>query len=193
METLREAVGAFDSPEQLEEAVNALTTSGWDRADLSMLGQEHLFSAELPREGRDSERAADDPAAPRGAIVSDADVRQGRTLLSGMAGVIAAFLASGAMIVTGGGALAAVVGAAAAGGGATMLVHALGRMAGASHDQFLHEQAARGGILLWVKLHKPEQEFPAQDILRRCGAKHVHIHEFRPEEGTRTASQRRRA
>lgn len=192
MEKLREAVGTFETPEQLEAAIEALTTAGFDRADLSVLGQEQLFSADVPRAAADPERAADDPKAPRSAVLSEPDVRQGRTLASSMAGVIAAFLASGATIVTGGGALAAVVGAAAAGGGATVLVNTIGRWAGESHNEFLHEQAQRGGILLWVKLHNPDQEVAADDILRRSGARHVHIHEFRPGE-TAPQPKRRRA
>ncbi|MCC6468200.1 MAG: hypothetical protein IT563_07760 [Alphaproteobacteria bacterium] len=178
MEDLTEAVGTFDTTEQLEAAIDALERAGWDRADLSVLAQKDIV---LPPAGptmHDAQQAADDASAPRSPIVPDVDIRQGRTLAASMAGVIAAFVATGATVVTGGGALAAVVGAAAAGGGATALVHALGRMIGDNHESFLHDQINQGGILLWVRLKKPGQEALAQDILRQHGAQNVHIHDL---------------
>ena len=36
--TIREAVGVFDDPEQLESAVSELQSNGIDRADLSFFG-----------------------------------------------------------------------------------------------------------------------------------------------------------
>ncbi|MCC7049154.1 MAG: hypothetical protein IT562_20745 [Alphaproteobacteria bacterium] len=178
MEDLTEAVGTFDTSEQLEAAIDALERAGWDRADLSVLAQKDLV---LPPAGptvADAAKAADDADASRSPVVPDVDIRQGRTLAASMAGVIAAFAATGATVVTGGGALAAVVGAAAAGGGATALVHALGRMIGENHDSFLQEQIDRGGILLWVRMRKPGQETRAQEILRQHGGQNVHIHDL---------------
>lgn len=177
-ETVREAVGTFRSEEHLGAAVTELTRSGWDRADLSLLGAESAIRPQVDAPIQETAReATDDPTLPRGAVVTDTDERQGRTLLGGMAGVIAAFGAAGAVVVTGGGALAAMVGAAVAGGGATAAVQAAGRWLGARRDDFLQEQIDRGGILLWVALRKPGQEEKAQDILRRHGAEHVHVHE----------------
>ncbi len=177
-ELVREAVGTFRSEERLEAAVSELTSSGWDRAQLSLLAPESLVSPHLGTLQRTAREASDDPELERGAVVSDADVRQGRTLASGMAGVIAAFGAAGAVVATGGGALVALVGAAIAGGGATAAVNAAGRWLGARHDDFLQEQVDRGGILLWVTLRSPGQDEKAQEILRRHGADNVHIHEL---------------
>lgn len=181
--TQREAVGTFRSEEQLEAAISELTSSGWDRADLSLLGSSSVIDPHVTvPPGQDSREAGEDPDAPRSPVVSDVDERQGRTLIGGMAGVIAAFGAAGAVVVTGGGALAAMVGAAIAGGGATAAVEAAGRWLGARRNEFLQEQIDRGGILLWVALRKPGQEQKAQEILRRHGADSVHIHEVPVEE-----------
>ncbi len=178
METLQEIVGTFAAPEQLESAIDALERAGWDRADLSVLAQRSLLNDEPITPPPSA--AADDAAAPRGAVVAEADVRQSRTLVASMAGVIAAFAATGATIVTGGGALAAIVGAAAAGGGASLLAHAAGRLVEGNHEDFLREQAERGGILLWVRIAKPEQEAEARAILARHGATEIHAHAFPP-------------
>lgn len=182
METLRETVATFDEAAKLEGAIDALERAGFDRADLSVLGQRDLFPADPATEAAaNPSRAADDAAAPRDAVASDVDMRQGRTLAASMAGVIAAFAATGATIVTGGGALAAIVGAAAAGGGATIVAHAVGRAIDDSHQSFLRDQAERGGILLWVRLSKPEQEQRAVAILERHGGREIHTHAFTPD------------
>jgi len=179
METLHEVVGTFATPERLESAIDALERAGFDRADLSVLAQRSLINDEPITPAPES--AADDAAAPRGAVLPEVDMRQSRTLATSMAGVIAAFAATGAMIVTGGGALAAVVGAAAAGGGASLLAHGAGRLIEHSHEKFLREQAERGGILLWVRLARPEQEAGAKAVLARHGATEVHSHAFPPD------------
>jgi hypothetical protein len=171
----REIVGLFHSQEELERAISWLTSSGWHRAELSLLAQQTLLTPDRLEE--ETEELADDPSAERQAPVTDTDVRQGRTLAAGTAGVAAALLASGATIMTGGGALAAILGAAVAGGGAGGLVEALGRRVGSQRDQFLQEQLEHGGILLWVKLNRPEDEATARDIMARSGATDIHLHE----------------
>lgn len=178
LETVREVVGTFRSEEHLAAAMAELTQAGWDRADLSLLGAESVIRPHVEAPIEETAReATDDPTLPRSAVFTDTDERQGRTLLGGMAGVIAALGAAGAVVVTGGGALAALVGAAVAGGGATAAVQAAGRWLGARRDDFLQEQIDRGGILLWVALRKAGQEERAQEILERHGAEHVHVHE----------------
>ena len=170
-----EVVGLFRSADQVESAISALTSAGWDRAELSLLAQRSAFAPEPPTD--DTIRAGDDPSTERAPVVSGTDVRQGRTLATSLAGVIAAFVASGATIMTGGTALAAVIGAAAVGGGAAAAVNAIGQLAGQSRREFMHEQVERGGILLWVMLRSPDQERVARAILTQHGAEIVHTHE----------------
>jgi hypothetical protein len=174
---VREAVGAFRTAEALETAVSTLGSSGWDRSDMSVVAQHGILAPAVPADGKDMHRAADEPDVDRSPVVSKDDVRQGRTLATSLAAVVAAFAASGATILTGGGALAAVIGAAAAGGGAAAAVNAVGRWAGGSRENFLHEQVEQGGILLWVKVTDDDEARKASEILRRCGATDVHVHE----------------
>lgn len=175
--SLRELVAVFMSADALEAAVNEFASNGWDRADMSLLAQEHVFSGEISELVRDTHRTADDPTAPRAPVVSDTDVQQGRTLATSLAGTVAALVASGATILTGGGALAAVAGAAVAGGGAGLLANAVGRKAGDTRQDFLREQVERGGIVLWVALRDPSREAQAREIFARHGATDVHAHE----------------
>lgn len=173
-EGYHELVGLFHSPDDLEQAISTLTSSGWNHAELSILAQHKLLLPEQVEEG--SSELANDPGVERRGPVSDTDVRQGRTLLAGISGVAAAFLASGATILTGGGTLAAIAGAAAAGGGAGALVEAVGQRARSEREHFLHEQMEQGGILLWAKIESPEEEERARDIFAGCGATDIHLH-----------------
>ena len=171
----RELVALFTDVDDLEEAISTLTGSGWDHAELSLLAQEGLLSTTHVVSPTDE--IADDDHTHRQPPLGDTDVRQGRTLAVGMAGVAAAFLASGATIMTGGGALAALVGAAVAGGGAAAVAEAVGLHIGSRHDAFLQEQIDQGGILLWVKVDSDAGEMKARRILEESGGSHIHRHE----------------
>jgi hypothetical protein len=165
-----EIVGVFRSAEAVETAVGELASAGWDRADMSLIGGKDLLPPDL---GLKPVESTDEPdSAP---VVKD-DVRQMRTLTTGMAGTVAAFLAAGATIMSGGATLVAIIGAAVAGGGAAALMEALGHDVDQQREELLHEQLARGGILLWVALHEPQEEAKARAILEKCGASEVQLH-----------------
>lgn len=170
----QEIVGTFPSPEALENAVAEITSAGWDRSELSILAQHSVLGEEhVPG---DSGRLADDPQTDHQAVVTDTDVRQGRTLAAGTLGVVAAFVASGATILTGGTALAAIVGAAVAGGGAAAVVEGAASVAGQKRNDFMREQLAGGGMLLWVKIDDPAEGEEARTIMTRHGATNIHMH-----------------
>ena len=169
-----EIVGTMPSPEALQAAIAGITGAGWDRSELSVLAQKRL----VPQAGDvdDPARLADDPDTDTGAVTTGPDMRQTRTLAAGMAGVIAAFAASGATILTGGAALTAIVGAAVAGGGAVALAEGVTGALDKQHEAFLRRQLERGGILLWVRLRDPSEEARARDILARHGARDIRVH-----------------
>jgi hypothetical protein len=168
---IHEAVGAFRSEEAMEAAIGELASAGFDRADMS-----HLRLTQAP-DPVSAKRLADDAGTPRSAIVSDTDVRQLRTLASGLTGVASAFLVGGITVLTGGGAALALAGAALAGGGAVAASAAVGKQLGDERHEALDAQAQMGGILLWVRLHAPGQDAHACEILRRHGAANVHVHD----------------
>jgi len=173
---IREAVGLFHDPAALQGAISDLTSAGVDRAELSILAQDGLLGDEPARDYTSAQQAADDPTTPRQAIYADTDLRQGRILLTSMASVVAAFAASGAVVLTGGAALTALAAALGAGGGIGALGALVGQRAGAARQSYLAEQMARGGILLWAKISRPGQEQRIRDVLERHAAE-VHVHE----------------
>jgi hypothetical protein len=175
----REIVGIFASPEALEKAVAALTSAGWDRAELSLLGPRHLIALDkLDNRERipDPQQAADNPDAERTPVVAHDDVRQGRALAAGIAGTVGAFVAAGATILTGGSLLVALVGSAALGGGAAAVIEAFGNRAETKREKFFQTQLEHGGIVLWTMVDPPHDEAKARAIYEQFGAKDVHAH-----------------
>ena len=68
--TVREAVGVFSRPEDLQDAIDELLSSGFDRADLSLLASEHAVKEKLGHRYEKISALADDPTVPRAAYVS---------------------------------------------------------------------------------------------------------------------------
>src|SRR5690349_5978892 len=118
-----EIVAIFHSPQELDAAVSDLCSSGWDRAELSLLGRKNELT---PNAG--AEDIAGNSVAPRAAVATDTDERQDAVLAGSLAGVAAAFVASGAIVATGGAAVVALIGAAAAGGGGAVAGNYIGHM-----------------------------------------------------------------
>ena len=68
--TLREAVGVFHDPGPLQEAIDELLSSGFDRAEISLLASERAIEAKLHHRYRKVAELEDDPRVPRTAYVS---------------------------------------------------------------------------------------------------------------------------
>ena len=186
----REIVGTFATPEAVEKAVAELTSSGWDRAELSLLGPKNVLNPDkgyVPA----PEDVADNPDAERAPVVAHDDVRQGRALAAGIAGTVGAFVAAGATILTGGTLLVAIVGSAALGGGAAALVEALGNRTEDKREKFFEKQLQQGGILLWARIDPPRSEAKARRIFDQFGAADVHVHEI-DGDGMRVEGKRKR-
>jgi hypothetical protein len=165
-----EIVAIFRSPQQLDAAVSDLCSSGWDRAELSLLGKKNELTSNTG-----AEDIADNSTAPRSPVVSETDERQEGALAGGLAGVVAGFVASGAIIATGGGAVVALIGSAAAGGGGAVAGNFIGHMLSKQMAEPMEDQINRGGIVLWALLRSPDHETRARDILSRHGAADVHV------------------
>jgi hypothetical protein len=68
--TIREAVGVFDNPETLQEAIDELMSSDFDRAELSLLASEQTVDEKLGHHYEKVKELEDDPMIPRTAYVS---------------------------------------------------------------------------------------------------------------------------
>jgi hypothetical protein len=177
----REAVGVFPSAEALQGAIDELLSSGFDRAELSLLASEHVVFEKVGRTPRTMSSLADSPAVPRAAYVSPEAVGGAEGGVIGGLIYVGAVAAAGSVIAAGG-ALAIAIVAAAIGGGAGGLVGSiLAKWIGDHHADYLQKQIELGGLLLWVRTWSAEHERRAVQILQRHGAGEIHVHTLPPE------------
>jgi len=174
--TVREAVAVFDRPEDLEEAIDELLSSGFHRAALSLLASAHAVDEKLGHRYEKVGTLADDPTTLRTVYVSNEAIGDAQGGLIGGLMYVGAVTAAGA-IVASGGALAAVIAATALAGGAGGFIGAiLAKWLGDRHAHYLQEQMDRGGLLLWVALGSAEDEKRATATLKKHSGNDVHIH-----------------
>ncbi len=172
----KEAVAVFDSADTLQEAVDELLSSGFDRAELSLLASEEAVTGKLGHVYTRVETFEDDPAIPRRMYVSTESIGDAEGALIGVPLYVAAVAAAGAAILAGGPVAGAIAAAAAAGGVAAVIGSALAAMLGRKQARYLEEQIDHGGLLLWVHLRDADREARALDILSRHSGRDVHVH-----------------
>lgn len=171
----REAVTYFATVEDLEAAIAELQSSGFDRAEISLLASEKAVEEKLGRMYRKVTELEDDPSVPRTHYVSEASVGAAEGALIGTPLYLAAVATFGAIVVSGG-TLAAALGAAALAGGAGGLIGGvLAKLVGDHHAQHLQNELEHGGLLLWVRTWDAGDEERAVAILKRHSGRDVHV------------------
>ena len=176
MTDVREAVGVFDSAEALEATIDELQSSGFDRAEISVLAGADTVEEKLGHRYNKVTDLEDDAEVPTTAFVSTEAIGDAEGALIGALLYVGAISLAGAVVASGG-ALAAAVAAAAIGG-------ATGGMAGLGFSSFLTQHHAdylqghldRGGLLLWVRTRDSAHEERAKKILSKHSAHDVHVH-----------------
>lgn len=179
LESVCEVVGVFHSPEDLESAIDELLSSGFDRAELSLLASEDAVAEKLGGCFHPASELADDPAVPRAAFVSSAAIGDAEGALIGGLAYVGATVAVGAVMMSGG-ALGAVIAAAVLAGGTGGLVGTvLARWVGHHHAAYLRDQIENGGLLLWVRAWNESDEARALAIVAKHAADKVHSRSIR--------------
>jgi len=167
-----EVVGIFHKAEDLESAVDELLSSGFDRAELSLLASEDAVATKLGGYYRRADEMADDPSVPRAAFVSTAAIGDAEGALIGSLAYVGATAAIGAVVMSGG--AAAVAAAVLAGGAGGLIGSALAYWVGHHHAAYLHDQLENGGLLLWVRAWNGSDEARALEIIGKHAADKVH-------------------
>jgi hypothetical protein len=176
VQSIREAVGVFDHADYLQDAIDELLSSGFDRAELSLLASEHTLREKLGERYRTVAALADDPDVPRSAYVSPEAIGGAESGLIGGLVYIGATAAIGGIVASGGTLIAVITAAALAGGAGGLIGSVLARWVGEHHAHHLQQQLEHGGLLLWVRTWNAEDERRAVEILGRHGATDVHVH-----------------
>lgn len=175
-ELVREAVTAFDTLESLEAAVDELLSSGFDRAELSLIARDSVVVEKLGHIYRRAEEVENDPSVPRKAFVSEEAIGDAEGALVGALMYVPAVIAGGAIVASGGALIAALgaAGVAAAAGGTVGAM--LAEWLGEDHADYIRRQLERGGLLLWVNLRDAAHEAAATAILKKHSKQPVHLH-----------------
>jgi len=176
-----EAVGIFHRADAFQDAIDELLSSGFHRADLSLLASRAALDEKLGRRYVNAAMAADDPAVPRISYISPEDVGDAEGGLIGGLVYVGATIAAGAVTASGGTLALVIAATAVAGGFGGVIGSVLAKRVGAHHGRHLQEQIERGGLLLWVRTRNIEHEERAVDILRRHCGRDVHVHPQRSE------------
>ena len=177
---IREAVGVFHDEARFLAAMDELHSSGFDRAEISLLAAEGSVREKLGHGYRRIAELEDDPRVPRAAYVSTESIGDAQGGVVGLLMYVGATAAAGAILASGGTLAGAVIAAAMAGGAGGMAGAALARLIGAHHAQHLQDQLDAGGLVLWVHLRDAEHGTRAREILGRHGATDIHEHDLLP-------------
>ncbi len=174
--SVREAVAVFENVGTLQEAIDELLSSGFNRAELSLLAGEHAIEEKLGHIYTKSEDLEDDPNVPTVAYISTESIGDAEGALIGTPMYIAACTAAGIMTVAGGPLGATIAAIVAAGGAGAVIGGVLASLLGKHHAHYLQEQLDHGGLLLWVRTRDDEHEERAKKILSKHSAHDVHVH-----------------
>jgi len=172
-EILREAVGVFTSANDLQAAIDELLSSGFHRAELSLLAGEDAVNEKL---GSYANAVADDPNIVRAAYVSPEAIGDAQGGVVGVLVYAGATIAASAVVISGGTIAAAIVAATLAGGAGGVVGSVLAKWLGDHHAHHLQTQIDHGGLLLWVRTRDTEAEVRAVDILTKHSSRDVHVH-----------------
>ena len=169
-----EVVGVFHTSNDLEAAVDELLSSGFDRAELSLLASEDAVAEELSGQFRSVAEIPDDPAMPHAAFVSTEAIGDAEGGVIGGLAYLGATVAIGAVVMSGGALAATVAAAVFAGGTGGLIGSVLARWVGHHHAAHLQSQIENGGLLLWVRAWNEPDEARAVDIIAKHAADNVH-------------------
>ena len=99
---VREAVAVFDTAQTLQNAIDELLSSGFHRAELSLLASEADVVSKLGHKYRKSSELEDNPTVPRAAYVSTEAIGDGQGALIGALFYVGAGLLLGPVAAAGG-------------------------------------------------------------------------------------------
>lgn len=173
-----EAVGVFDSFEDLQDAFYDLRMVGFSRYDISLLAGQEVLEEKLGKGYWRSADLEDDPEVPRAAFVSEEAMGE----LEG--GIIGGFLFLGSAIamtalLTPASTAAASIAAVAIGGTPSAIVGSLlARRVDRHHKDYYATQIEHGGILLWVRVKDKRHEDLAVKIMKGHSGRDVHVHDW---------------
>ncbi len=154
----REVVGLFSTRESFEAAVAALMGTGFERADLSVLGSHESIDA------------AGKPGKPW------------KDVLAAMVGELkyeVPLVASGAVMLAGGSLAATIAGVVGVAVGGVAAKEIVDEATSIPHTEDFARSLEAGSVILWARIDGDAREATALKIMEDAGGANVHVHDTR--------------
>ena len=173
---VHEVVAVIDTEKKLQDAIDELQISGFDRSDLSLLAGEKVIEEKLGHIYKKVTDLEDDPETPTISYIPTEAIGDAEGALIGTPMYVAALTAAGIMVSVGGPLAATIAVVAAATGAGAVLGSILASMVGKHHAHYMQDQLDHGGLLLWVHTRDDKREKRAKEILSKHSAHDIHVH-----------------
>jgi len=173
---VREVVGVFGDADSMQDAIDELLTSGFDRSEISLLAGEDAVVAKLGHKYTKVEEIEDEADVPRADYIATESLGAAEGAIMGGLMYVGAFAAAGAILASGGALATIIAGSALAAGGGALIGAVLSEFIEDHHAKYLQDQLDRGGLLLWVRTWDEEREKAAKKILAAHSGRDVHAH-----------------
>ena len=178
---VREVTGVFHSRERVDTAANDLLLAGFDRSDIDILGSLTEIPKRLGPVYVASEELAHVKQAPRQPFLDRDDFTAVNVVVASVVGAVCGLITAFLMLSSGRtettAAVTAILVALFFAALAFLIMARITR-----GDESLSSMEAHRGLVLWVRVHSPEQEDMAQEILLMHGGKAVSVHEIELEK-----------
>jgi hypothetical protein len=146
-----EVVAVFTAAQKLQKAIDDLMSSGFDRADLSLLASEKIVDEKLGHGYQSVAELEDEVTVPRSCYIAPESIGDAEGALISIPLYIGALGAAGCILSYGGAVLAAIKGAILGGGAGALVGLGFAKLIGSRHARYLRGQLSHGGLLLWVR------------------------------------------
>ncbi len=170
----REAVGIFIDTQELDAAIAELEVTAFPRHDISVLGNEKQIQERFGKRRLTARKLEDHPGAPRTISIRPEEKTIGATVFVGVCAYICGTifaLSAGAQnalglvsAITAGSLLGALI-------GLTIIIFIWRKL-----DLSSQSQMKKGGLVLWVRTPDAEREQLAMRIMKKHGARNIHVH-----------------
>lgn len=173
-QAVKEAVGIFNNQKNMDEAIADLEEAMFPRHDISVIGSKGRMEERFGSEAVSPELLEDNPRTPKDASIRPEEKTIASAVIVGVPayffGCLSALMVNPApatvllTAVTLGSVFGAAIGACVLYGVRVYL------------ENRVQQQIDEGGLVLWVKTFKPEQEKKVKTIMKMHGAQDVHFH-----------------
>ncbi|HYA81127.1 MAG TPA: hypothetical protein VED87_09380, partial [Methylocystis sp.] len=167
-------VGVFDTLDTVQSAIDDLLSDGFDRSEISLLGEDDAVRARNAS-GRVID-LEDDDRAPRLPYIDPESLNEGKASIIAVLFYVGAFVGAGVLTAASGVFANPIVGGALGGGLAGLVGVVISRYIHRRQRGWLEAQLKRGGLVLWARVWNPEREREAITVMERNGGHHVHVH-----------------